>query len=143
VATATDREPRGGSLSRSPVKRLVACCLATVWMVAAPGTSAHGDLFPRHGGIVAWAGELGVEVVLAERTTTVHVEDHGTPFDVRGSAASVTASHPDGSSNHVELTPSGASAFAGGPLRVATGTKLSVVLRLADGQVAMARTFVR
>ena len=110
--------------------------------VAAGPARAHGELTPRHGGLVAWAGEVGLELVLGADRTELHLDDHGEPMPSAGMTALVETSSGDRRASTL-LVPSESSRLAGPPLRHSAGDRIVVLLTLADGRVLRGRIAAR
>lgn len=57
----------------------------------APGVAlAHGDAKARHGGVVAFASDLGFELVSTPTGAVIYVEDHGKPMAPTGMSGKLT-----------------------------------------------------
>ena len=51
---------------------------------------AHGDVEPKHGGVVAIVKDIDYELVTKPDTVTIYVEDHGKSVDTKAGTAKVT-----------------------------------------------------
>lgn len=119
--------------------------VGTILIAAAPlGVAAHGDIEALRGGIVAWAGELSLELVPLREQVVVYVDDHGVPADVQGVEATISVAGPDRSpAQGIAMTYQGENRFVAPTLSATPGSRISVVLKHPDGQVAMARFVIR
>jgi len=64
--------------------------LAVLSMSLTPAHAHENHGKPQHGGVVAQAGPVELELVVAATGATVHVTDHGKPVDVSGASGRLT-----------------------------------------------------
>lgn len=91
-----------------------------------------------HGGVLAEARGLDLELVATPDRIRLHVRDHGTPVDVSSGSAKLTLLSAAGK-QEVELKPAGDYLEATGTFNVGAGTKLVTVLSLPGKPAATAR----
>lgn len=70
-------------------KLLVAVVLG-VSALSFDAAMAHGDNKPRHGGVVATAGDLHFELVTAPTGAWIYIDDHGKPLAPTGMSGKLT-----------------------------------------------------
>ena len=51
---------------------------------------AHGEIKPKHGGVVVTAGDLGFELVATPTGAAIYVDDHGKPMAPTGMGGKLT-----------------------------------------------------
>ncbi|ENO87894.1 hypothetical protein [Thauera linaloolentis] len=91
-----------------------------------------------HGGVLAEARGLDLELVATHERIQLHVRDHGAPVDVSNASAKLTLLSAGGK-QEVELKPAGDRLEAAGAFGVGAGTKLVAVLNLPGRPAATAR----
>jgi hypothetical protein len=118
--------------------RTLAACLAITFAgtALAAGDGHHHD--PLHGGVVVEGKQGDYELVAKPATIHLHVRDHGKPADVSKASAKLTLLTGT-ETQEVELKPAGDKLEATGTFKVAPGTKVVAVIRVADKPPATAR----
>jgi hypothetical protein len=107
--------------------------LAAAVVLCATG-SAHAagghDHSPKHGGVVAEAGDLDFELVARADSLTLHVRDHGKAVPMQGASAKLTLLSGTERSE-VQLAPAGADRLeAKGAFKLGPGTKVVAAVTL-------------
>lgn len=96
---------------------------------AAHAAGGH-DQSPRHGGVVAEAGDLDFELVARADSLTLHVRDHGKAVPMQGASAKLTLLAGTERSE-VQLAPAGADRLAAkGGFKLGPGTKVVAAVTL-------------
>lgn len=124
---------------RTGRRRMAAGLLGLFGLLCGRHSRAHGDITPKRGGLVAWAGEISVEVVLTERGVSVYLDDHGEPLDAQGIAAQLVGTPRGGESFSLQLRYVKGNQLEGPAPKLDPGDRFAVVLRQVDGSVSMAR----
>ncbi len=100
---------------------------------------AHGDVEPKHGGVVAVVKDIDYELVAKPDTVTIYVEDHGKSVDTKAATAKVTmltgSQKPEAS-----LTPAGDNKLeAKGKFDAKEGTKVIAIITFAGKPASTVR----
>lgn len=95
---------------------------------AAGGTAyAHGSMKPQHGGIVQMTGETLFELVTTPKGVELYVSEDDEP--IASSSATAKLSIASGAvKKDAALTPAGGNKFVAKGLKVASGSKVTVML---------------
>ncbi len=92
---------------------------------------AHGDVEPKHGGVVAIVKDIDYELVAKPNTVTIYVEDHGKSVDTKTATAKVTML-TGSQKSEVRLTPAGDNKLeAKGKFDAKDGTKVIAIITFA------------
>ena len=92
---------------------------------------AHGDVEPKHGGVVAVVKDIDYELVAKSDTVTIYVEDHGKSVDTKAATAKVTMLTA-GQKTETTLTPAGGNKLeTKGKFDAKDGTKVIAIIKLA------------
>ena len=114
---------------------------AAVWALAVSEATAHGDVAPKHGGIMN-SGETSFEMVRTNDGLRFYVEDHGDFVQTKDAKASVTVTRA-GVVQAWAATPEPPNiAVARGP-RLQPGDKVVIRLELPDGAVVHGRYTIK
>lgn len=91
---------------------------------------AHGDVEPKHGGVVAVVKDIDYEFVAKPDSLTIYVEDHGKAVDTKAATAKVTML-TGGNKTEANLTPAGENKLeAKGKFDIKEDTKVISILTL-------------
>ena len=100
---------------------------------------AHGDVEPKHGGVVAVVKDIDYELVAKPDTVTIYVEDHGKSVDTKAATAKVTIL-TDGQKSEASLTPAGDNKLeAKGKFDAKDGTKVIAIITFAGKPASTVR----
>lgn len=105
---------------------------ATLLALAGSGFAAdeHGhEHRPLHGGVVAEAAHLEIELVARADVIALHVRDHGKPVGLQGASAKLTLLSGTEKSE-LQLTPAGERLEARGAFKLAPGSKAVATVTL-------------
>ena len=119
----------------------IAFTLAALSLAAAGPALAHGDMKPKHGGIVQMSGETLFEMVRSPAGVSIYVTDDEEPvLSAKGSGKlSVTAG---GKTQTVVLKPGPVNRFDAPGLKLATGAKVAVQVVDGASQARLNTVFV-
>ena len=109
---------------------------ASLLALAGPGFAAdqHGhEHRPLHGGVVAEAGHLELELVARADLISLHVRDHGKPAKVQGASAKLTLLTGT-QKTELHLAPAGDRLEARGAFKLAAGSKAVATVTLAGSK---------
>lgn len=114
--------------------------LTLISMLILPAiVQAHGDVEPKHGGVVAVVKDIDYELVAKPDTVTIYIEDHGKAVDTKSATAKVTmltGSHK----SEASLTPAGDNKLeAKGKFDAKDGTKVIAIITLAGKPASTVR----
>jgi len=99
----------------------------------------HGhDAAPLHGGVMAEAAHLELELVAKADVVSLYVRDHGKPVSLQGASAKLTLLSGTEKSE-VHLVPAGDKLEAKGSFKVGAGTKAIATVTLAGKKPANVR----
>ncbi len=70
--------------------KLLAAVVLGVSVLSFNAAMAHGGAKPKHGGVVAVAGDLGFELVGTPAGAAIYIEDHGKPMAPAGMSGKLT-----------------------------------------------------
>lgn len=99
----------------------------------------HGhDAAPLHGGVMAEAAHLELELVAKADVVSLYVRDHGKPVSLQGASAKLTLLSGTEKSE-VQLVPAGDKLEAKGSFKVGAGTKAIATVTLAGKKPANVR----
>ena len=100
---------------------------------------AHGDVEPKHGGVVAIVKDIDYELVANTDTVTIYVEDHGKSVDTKAATAKVTML-TGSQKSEVSLIPAGEGKLeAKGKFDAKDGTKVIAIVTFAGKPAATVR----
>ena len=100
---------------------------------------AHGDVEPKHGGIVAIVKDIDYELVAKSDTVTIYIEDHGKSVDTKAATAKVTML-TGGQKSEASLTPAGDNKLeAKGKFDAKDGTKVIAIITFAGKPASTVR----
>ena len=100
---------------------------------------AHGDVEPKHGGVVAIVKDIDYELVAKPDTVTIYVEDHGKSVDTKAAIAKVTTL-TGSQKSEVNLTPAGDNKLeARGKFDAKDGTKVIAIITFAGKPASTVR----
>ena len=114
---------------------------AAVFLCATSPAQAAGshDHSPKHGGVVAEAGDLDFELVARADSLTLHVRDHGKAVTMQGASAKLTLLAGTERAE-VQLAPAGTDRLeAKGAFKVGPGTKVVAAVTLPGRKTANVR----
>ncbi|MCZ8101008.1 MAG: hypothetical protein O9972_24250 [Burkholderiales bacterium] len=105
-----------------------------------PAHAAGGhDHSPKHGGVVAEAGDLDFELVARADSLTLHVRDHGKALPMQGASAKLTLLAGTERID-AQLAPAGADRLeAKGAFKLAPGTKVVAAVTIPGRKPANVR----
>ncbi len=93
---------------------------------------------PKHGGVVAEAGHMDIELVVKPEVVQLHLSDHGKPVKLDGASAKVTLL-AGAVKSEAALTPAGDRLEAKGTFKPAAGVKAVAVITLPGKAPVTAR----
>ena len=100
---------------------------------------AHGDVEPKHGGVVAIVKDIDYELVAKPDTVTIYIEDHGKSVDTKTATAKVTMLTGTQKSE-ANLTPAGDNKLeAKGKFDAKDGTKVIAIITFAGKPASTVR----
>lgn len=100
---------------------------------------AHGDVEPKHGGIIAVVKDIDYELVTKPDAVTIYVEDHGKLVSTKAATAKVTML-TGGQKSEANLTPAGDNKLeAKGKFDAKEGTKVIAIITLAGKPASTVR----
>jgi hypothetical protein len=97
-----------------------------------PQAIAHGDVVPKHGGIVKVSKDLTFELVIGANAAVVYVEDHGRAVPTAGMSGRLTALQGLKTSEAV-LKSGGKNRLDAAGIAIASGSKVLAKITLPDG----------
>lgn len=116
---------------------LIAATALAFTLPAALADAQH-DRVARHGGVVAEAGHMEVELVLRAEAARLYLRDHGKPVKIDGASAKLTLL-VGADKTEAALTPAGDWLEAKGAFKPAAGTKAVAVIVLPGKAPVTAR----
>lgn len=100
---------------------------------------AHGDVEPKHGGVVAIVKDIDYELVTKPDTVTIYIEDHGKSVDTKAATAKITML-TGSQKTEANLTPAGDNKLeAKGKFDAKDGTKVIAIITLAGKPASTVR----
>lgn len=110
-----------------------ASAIMTALLAAASGQAlAHGDIKPKHGGIVQSAQDLNFELVSDQGRPTIYVEDHGNKKSTAGASGKLTVLRGS-AKTELKLAPRGENALSVvGDGTLSAGDKVVASINFAD-----------
>lgn len=91
---------------------------------------AHGDVEPKHGGVVSVVKDIEYELVTKSDSMSIYIEDHGKPVDTKAAIAKVTML-TGSNKTEANLTPAGVNKLeAKGKFDIKDGTKVISIVTL-------------
>jgi uncharacterized cupredoxin-like copper-binding protein len=122
------------------MKNLFSFIALTCFLSLPAIVQAHGDVEPKHGGVVAVVKDIDYELVAKSEIITIYIEDHGKSVDTKNAKAKLTmltGAHK----SEVNLTPAGENKLeAKGKFDVIDGTKVIAIITL-EGKPASSVRF--
>ena len=112
------------------MNKLLTAAILTFGILMTPDVQAHGDAKPKHGGVVAVAGDLGFELVSTADGVSVYVDDHGKPLSTAGMSGKLTVLNGADKSETVLTVAEGNRLDAAG-VKLAEGAKVVATLTTA------------
>jgi uncharacterized cupredoxin-like copper-binding protein len=114
--------------------------LALTSMLGLPALAlAHGDVEPKHGGVVAIVKDIDYELVAKPDTVTIYVEDHGKAVDTKSATAKVTML-TGSNKTEANLVPVGENKLeAKGKFDAKDGTKVIAIVTFAGKPASTVR----
>jgi hypothetical protein len=123
-------------------KKMVTWMLAAA-MAAASGTAlAHGDEKAEHGGTLAVAQDLAVELVPQSDGAALYLQDHGKPMSTQGMSGKLTVLNGTERSQGA-LAAAGGNKLEAKGIRIASGAKAVAALTLANAKTLTVRFTVK
>lgn len=101
---------------------------------------AHGNAVPEHGGIVQVVNEIVVELVSRGDVTEVYLKDDDDPMPTAGMSGLLDIAAAGGKSQAV-LKPAGGNKLEAKGVKLANGTKVLVIVQLAEKQPKLSASF--
>jgi hypothetical protein len=118
-------------------------CTLTLAAVLAVGVAhAHGDLQPRHGGVVEMAGEVKFELVARGDSAELYLDDHGQTMPTAKLTGKLTVMSPAGKTE-ARLEPAAADKLVARGVKLAKGDKVIAVVTLEDKSTSSARFVIK
>jgi len=128
-------------MTRSLLKAIfVSGALIIAPFVASGEALAHGSMKPQHGGQVALAGEVVVELVRAPRSVSVYLTDEDEPLAASDYTGKLIVSSAAGKRDVALKVAAGNRLDASG-LKVAKGAKITVSLITKSNQARSMASF--
>lgn len=101
---------------------------------------AHGEVEPKHGGVIAVVKDIDYELVAKPDSITIYVEDHGKLVDTKAATAKLTML-TGGKKSQTDLLPAGDNKLqAKGKFDIQIGTKIVSIITL-PGKIASTVSF--
>lgn len=72
------------------MRKILAAALLGLWATSFNAALAHGDVKPKHGGVVASASDLHFELVGTPTGAALYIDDHGKPLPPTGMSGKLT-----------------------------------------------------
>ena len=121
------------------MKQVLSILALTSVMTLPAIVQAHGDVEPKHGGVVAIVKDIDYELVAKPDTMTIYIEDHGKSVDTKAASAKVTML-TGSQKSEVSLTPAGNGKLeAKGKFDAKDGTKVIAIITFADKPASTVR----
>lgn len=116
--------------------------ILAVLVVCANPAQAHGDVEPKHGGIMNTGGEFSFELLRHKDGLTFYVEDHGVPVSTKGAKGTVTVTR-NGVPSMTSATWKEPNIVLTKGVSLLPGDRLAVRLELPDGAVINGRFVIK
>jgi uncharacterized cupredoxin-like copper-binding protein len=122
------------------MKKLMSVIALTSFLTLPAIVQAHGDVEPKHGGVVTVVKDIDYELVAKPEIITIYVEDHGKSVDTKNAKAKVTML-TGGHKSEINLIPAGDNKLeAKGKFDVMDGTKVIAIITF-EGKTASSVRF--
>ena len=108
--------------------KLAACTLGIAVIALTPAAQAHGSTKPKHGGIVQIVGETSFELATKPAGAEVYLLDEGDEIASSGVEGRLNIVAPDGATSSVALAPAGGNKLVAPGVKIAKGSKVTVLL---------------
>lgn len=109
-------------------KALLALTLGAAAIAFTPAAYAHGSTKPKHGGIVQIVGETSFELASKPTGVEVYLLDEGDEIASSGVDARLAIVAADGATSNVALEPAGGNKLVAPGVKIAKGSKVTVLL---------------
>ena len=125
------------------MRRFSALAAVTAALIFHIGAAyAHGDLQPRHGGIVEMAGEVKFELVARSDAVELYLDDHGQPMSTAKLTGKLTVTS-GGAKTEAKLEPAGADKLVARGVKLAKGDKVIAIVTMEDKSTSSARFVIK
>ncbi len=106
---------------------MIRLALAATLTLSPLSALAHGDTTPKHGGIVQLSGETLIELVAGADAASIYVSEEDEPVPSADLTATMTIMDAGGK-RQVTLTPAAGNRFDAPGVKLASGTKVAVMV---------------
>lgn len=121
---------------------VAAAAIAVAALAATEPARAHGGEKPRHGGVVAAAGDLSFELASEPTGAALYVSDHGKPADAAKMGGKLTVLN-GAQKSEGELKPAGSNKLVVTGVKLEKGAKAVAAVALDGGKTVTARFTVK
>ena len=122
------------------ISGLAAIAAAVIFHIGA--AHAHGDLEPRHGGIVQMSGEVKFELVARADGAELYLDDHGETMPTAKLTGKLTVMSDSGKTE-ARLEPAAADKLVARGVKLAKGDKVIAVVTMEDKSTSSARFVIK
>jgi hypothetical protein len=123
------------------MKKFASAALLASAALALSSAHGHGTPMPNHGGQVLAVGETWLELVAANGSVDVYVEDDGDPLPSADLSGRLTVQNGAGKTDYV-LKPAGGNKLEAKGALAPKGAKVTAVLVLADKKTKVPASFI-